>query len=157
MRSASDAPAPGRRGAAQVAPAGPALAPLPLLPRIRDRIAAHAEETYPREACGLLIGSESRTGDVVVVDAVPVPNRAADPLRAFRLDPDLGEGGRALASDGPGARIVGAYHSHPDRPPVPSNEDLAAAAPGLWYVAVSVRGGRALGRSAWRGRAPCPR
>lgn len=115
---------------------------------LRDQLARHAETAYPAEACGALLGRSNGPDLPAVTRAIALPNS----------DPSGGDGYRisandqgVLASDGHSReeRLVGFYHSHPDRPPRPSERDLRHGIPGLLYVAVSVRSGRAGARAAW--------
>lgn len=94
------------------------------------RIAREAAADPAREVCGLL------TGDDVVSGTIACANVAADPARAFEIDPaaliaahrDERRGGPALA---------GCYHSHPTGKAWPSARDAANAAPDgwLWLIA----------------------
>ncbi len=98
-----------------------------------DAILAHARADAPRECCGLLLGTRTRL-DV----AVPARNMLASPTR-FRIDPrDHFAALRSARSRG--IDVVGAYHSHPASPAVPSPRDLAEAAdPALLHLIASVR------------------
>ena len=98
----------------------------------RAAIIAHAVAAAPRECCGLLIGS-----DDVVEEAIPARNirggettyqiEPADHFAAIR---------RARAQ---GRAVVGAYHSHPRSPAVPSPTDLDEALdPVLLHLIVSL-------------------
>ncbi len=102
-----------------------------------------AEDAYPVECCGLLVGRRGAGSTAEVTRLAPSPNLAAsserleiDPGLYLRLHKEL-EGG--------GENIVGLYHSHPDYPAQPSPRDLAAAwdAELIWVV-VSVREGQAI-------------
>jgi proteasome lid subunit RPN8/RPN11 len=99
------------------------------------RIEAEARRAFPREACGLLLGTRDEAGRAHVARVVPAPNTASGPDR-FEIDPAL-----LLAlhreARGAGEAIVGHYHSHPNGSPAPSARDLAEAAwPGLvWLIA----------------------
>ncbi|MDT8435432.1 MAG: Mov34/MPN/PAD-1 family protein [Gemmatimonadota bacterium] len=131
----------------------PRLRPLPLPAGVRDRLARHAEAAWPAEACGILVGRADAGRDAPVDDAIPLPNLAGHPDRAWRLDP------LAIAARvPPGGRLLGFWHSHPDRSPLPSRRDVALALPGFWQVVIAVSGGRAGARAAWRPvRADAPR
>ncbi|MEZ4395258.1 MAG: Mov34/MPN/PAD-1 family protein, partial [Polyangiales bacterium] len=98
-----------------------------------------ASAAAPREACGLLLGG--REGEAAVVVAAPeTGNVAANPARAFEMDP-----GEVVALHGVaaarGLAVIGAWHSHPAGQASPSAEDLAAAWPG--HALLIVAGGRA--------------
>jgi proteasome lid subunit RPN8/RPN11 len=88
---------------------------------VLDAIAAHARTEAPRECCGLLIGANGR-----IDEAVPVENRAGDPLRRYEIDPR--EHIAAIKRcRGTASSVLGAYHSHPRSAPEPSPTDLAEA------------------------------
>ena len=80
----------------------------------------HALQQVPIECCGLLVGADRR-----IERAVPARNLLASPTR-YQVDPsDHFAAIRGTRSDG--LVVVGAYHSHPLGPPVPSATDLAEA------------------------------
>jgi [CysO sulfur-carrier protein]-S-L-cysteine hydrolase len=83
-------------------------------------IRSHAREASPHECCGLLVGTESGIDEAV---------RAANVLSSasrYQLDPQTHvETVRRLR--GTPRHIVGAYHSHPRSPAVPSPRDRAEA------------------------------
>jgi len=115
---------------------------------LRDQLAKHAEIAYPGEACGALLGRHDGLDLPAVTRAIPLPN--SDPSRGEGYQ--IGAADLGLLPSDEGCRqelLVGFYHSHPDRPPRPSERDLRNGVPGLLYVAVSVRSGRAGSRSAW--------
>jgi len=86
---------------------------------LRDKIRRHVVESYPHEACGLLIG---QGGQVTTV--IPSPNLSDSPEKNFEIDPALiiqhQKKGRAGNDD-----IIGHYHSHPDGKAQPSARDQA--------------------------------
>jgi desampylase len=88
--------------------------------RVLSAIVEHARRAAPNECCGLLIGTADR-----IDDSVPTTNLAYSPSR-FTVDP---REHLALAKRlrGSGRDIVGAYHSHPRSPAVPSPTDVAEA------------------------------
>jgi|YNPNPStandDraft_1061719.scaffolds.fasta_scaffold41714_2 proteasome lid subunit RPN8/RPN11 len=106
---------------------------------ILEAIRAHAEEEYPRECCGLLIGR--REPEAVVTAARRARNRYGKRVRdRFEMDPHdflQAEAEAARAA----AEILGFYHSHPDHPAWPSPSDLLQARPwpGYFHLIVAVR------------------
>ncbi|WP_341774611.1 C40 family peptidase [Burkholderia diffusa] len=81
--------------------------------RIKQAIAAHALAEYPRESCGLIVGTAA--GDVYL----PGRNIASPPMEQFALAPedyadaeDMGE-------------ILALVHSHPNGAAQPSMGDRA--------------------------------
>jgi proteasome lid subunit RPN8/RPN11 len=89
-------------------------------PGLLDRILEHARAEAPNECCGLVIGT-SRRLDV----AWPARNLLASPTR-FEVDPVDHFAAVRVARER-GLEVVGAYHSHPATPPVPSPRDLLEA------------------------------
>lgn len=87
----------------------------------RAAITAHAEADFPNEACGLLLGR--RLGDQILIsDAVPSANTAAEPAHRFEIDPGLRLRLQKAARTGSG-EIIGHYHSHPNGAAQPSATD----------------------------------
>ncbi len=131
---------------------------------IRNIIARHAEETYPDECVGLILGriDGARTE---VEDVFPAPNRwtadvgltAVDANHSLRdrfyLDPrDYLRAEREARSRN--LDVVGCYHSHPDHPAVPSPRDVTGAqgiggGSRFAFLIQSVREGRATELTAW--------
>lgn len=105
-------------------------------------IRRHAEDAYPLECCGILIGTFD-ADDRAVHAVVRCTNTAAgsrqttydiDPRELIRAQRDARERG---------LEIVGFYHSHPDHPARPSPTDLEQAHwIGCSYVIASVLSGR---------------
>lgn len=101
-------------------------------------IAAHARREAPRECCGLLLGTDTPVGDGPAIQrAEPTRNLAAeatrydiDPIDHFRILRDARRSGLT---------VLGAYHSHPNSPPVPSATDLAEGLPNFLYVIVTLK------------------
>lgn len=103
----------------------------------REAMIAHAREEAPLECCGLLLGT---TG--IVQDAVRTRNVRRSPT-VYLVDPaDHFAVIRRVRKEG--RTIVGAYHSHPRSPAVPSPVDLREAHDAeLLYVIVSLADPRA--------------
>lgn len=103
---------------------------------VAREIAEQAARAAPSEACGLLAGADGR-----ISHSFPVSNRASAPEAQFELDPR--EELIALnAIDKRGLKLLGAYHSHPESPPIPSGEDIAGAVDaGLMQLILSLDGG----------------
>lgn len=105
----------------------------------------HAEEAYPQECCGVLLGQNSE-----IVEVVRCNNVDVNPERRYTIDPaELISTQRSARERG--LNIIGFYHSHPDHPAQWSATDSREA---YWhecsYVIVSVSGGRADAVRAFR-------
>lgn len=119
-----------------------------------SRMKGLAEQGYPHEACGLLLG-RLEGGARRVVEARPAGNlnkeRAADrydldPADYRRIDEDARRRGLS---------VLGVYHSHPDHPSAPSETDRARAAE-VWgpfeswsYVILEVAKGQVASWRSW--------
>jgi proteasome lid subunit RPN8/RPN11 len=103
-----------------------------VLSAAREAMIAHARDEAPLECCGLLLGARG-----VVEEAVRARNLRRS-RTAYLVDPaDHFATIRRARKEG--RTIVGAYHSHPRSPAVPSPADLQEAQfPEFLYVIVSL-------------------
>ena len=106
-------------------------------------IRRHAEETYPHECCGVLLGTADGNQRVVRSSARCGNTRVDSPHNRYQIDPKelvrIQREGRERGED-----IVGFYHSHPDHPARWSPTDLEEAHwLGCSYVITSVAKGKA--------------
>jgi proteasome lid subunit RPN8/RPN11 len=126
---------------------------------------AHAEQQYPEECCGLLLGrsltDESEESRVQVEAICPAENVWEEQAT---LDDEAGIlNGKAhryrIASDfflrsqtyarGNGWDIIGIYHSHPDQAAIPSEWDRQWAWPEYSYMIISVLQGVVRDVQSW--------
>jgi proteasome lid subunit RPN8/RPN11 len=113
-----------------------------------QRIAAHAERTYPEECCGVMLGSDTG-GERMVQDTIEIDNsQDANRRRRFLVSPEQYRNAEQQAGERH-LELLGFYHSHPDHPAVPSAFDTEHALPWFTYVIVSVAGGTAARATAW--------
>ena len=107
---------------------------------VYEALRTHAEEIYPHECCGILLGKVTDTA-IEVHEASRAGNTRLDSAHnRYNIEPgDLIRAqreGRARSLD-----IVGFYHSHPDHPAFWSSTDLQEAHwYGCSYVITSVDG-----------------
>jgi proteasome lid subunit RPN8/RPN11 len=99
---------------------------------VLDAIVAQARAAAPLECCGLLIGA-----DDLIDEAHPAANVRRSRV-AFEIDPaahfDAIRKARTTKRS-----VIGAYHSHPGSPAVPSETDVREANdPHLLHVIVSL-------------------
>jgi [CysO sulfur-carrier protein]-S-L-cysteine hydrolase len=85
-----------------------------------DAMIDHARRDAPLECCGLLAAR-----DGVIDEAIPARNLEASSV-AFLIDP-ADHFAAVKRTRIEGRDIVGAYHSHPRSPAIPSATDLAEA------------------------------
>jgi proteasome lid subunit RPN8/RPN11 len=102
-----------------------------------DAMVSHVESTFPKEGCGLMVGS-----DGMVEEAVPVPNSYTGPQEDFFvIDPkDLHRVDRESREKG--LDVLGVFHSHPDCDAYFSKRDLEHSCPWFSYVVLSIKKGR---------------
>ena len=115
------------------------------------RVEIVAEEAYPEECCGLLIGFREPDGQVRVTEIAESSNVAPPPRRdRFEVDPAMRFAVMRRLRDGRD-QIVGHYHSHPDGPAEPSQHDASMAyEPELLWFIVAVTAGTAGELEAFR-------
>jgi proteasome lid subunit RPN8/RPN11 len=111
------------------------------------QIYAHAEETYPYECCGFLLGVFDDGG--LVREVRPAANLNTERTDRFEFDPVEHKQAQFDADDA-GLDVIGIYHSHPDWPPIPSQTDMNSAWENSYYLIVSVHEGKPFNTNVWR-------
>jgi proteasome lid subunit RPN8/RPN11 len=116
---------------------------------LRARLQSWAEEGYPHERCGLLLGRKH--ADVVSVDDVlPARNLNSDRARdRYEIDPQDLQRADAQARERQ-LDIVGVWHTHPDHPARPSDTDRAQAWEAWSYLILSVDAAGVQSMRSWR-------
>lgn len=114
-----------------------------------DQIRREAEQAYPHECCGILLGTMDAASRTITA-TVPCDNMSHEaPERRYSIDPQQVIAAMKLARTR-GENIIGFYHSHPGHPAQYSATDLAEA---HWmdcsYVIISVEEGRAMDTTAF--------
>ena len=105
---------------------------------IYTKIAAHLEDTFPKEGGGLLLGDANKRHRNVrmiltVENSFPLDeqhNRYELPINSIMNGEDVAE---EHAMD-----MIGVFHSHPNHPALPSDYDREKAWPWWSYLIVSV-------------------
>ena len=102
-----------------------------------DAMVSHAEATFPKECCGVMVGA-----DGLVHQAVALPNTYTGPQEDFFvMDPkDLHRVDREARERG--LDVLGVFHSHPNCDAYFSKRDLEHSCPWFSYVVLSVKNGR---------------
>ncbi|MEO6213871.1 MAG: M67 family metallopeptidase [Vicinamibacterales bacterium] len=111
-------------------------------------IRTHAAAAYPHECCGALLGRVDRD-ERIITEAWPIANGASDRARRFTVSAGDYQGAETRARLA-GLALLGFYHSHPDAPAAPSQEDLARAWPNFNYIIVSVVKAMPAELTCWR-------
>lgn len=137
-----------------------------LRPDQMQAMQAHAEQTYPEECCGLLLGIYDASHDRAQVQELrPVSNTWTEEVNPFAesdrtpdtsskrnrfwIDPQILLSAQRECRDR-GWNILGVYHSHPDHPAVPSERDRQLAWSGYSYPILSVTAQHVTDCQSWR-------
>jgi proteasome lid subunit RPN8/RPN11 len=116
-----------------------------LSPAQIKQITDAAEAAYPAESCGLLVGRTQPRGDIEVMRVVESPNLSATQANdRFEVDPQMRL--KVMREvENTADRLIGLFHSHPDRPAQPSATDLENVwEPDLVWLITSVVDGQAV-------------
>jgi proteasome lid subunit RPN8/RPN11 len=108
----------------------------------------HAEQAYPNECCGAMIG-RIEDGGKFVQRAIRLENAFGGPQAArYEIRPeDLLEADRAARRDG--LDLIGIYHSHPDCDAYFSATDLRNSCPWYSFLVLSIRSGHFDHATSW--------
>src|SRR5690606_26495249 len=94
----------------------------------------HAQQEYPREACGVIGGVDNQA-----LTIVPLANISPTPEQHYRID-DAGLTQTLFDLQNRGWSLIGFYHSHPQGDPIPSTTDIQQATyPNTPYVIIGLR------------------
>lgn len=111
----------------------------------------HAEESYPYECCGVMIGEKGDPSEgITLLRVVPAENQEKERMQdRFVMDPLF----YLKTEEGlnPEERIIGFYHSHPDCPEIPSETDRTYAQgwPGFIWTIHRVEQGVHVSSRSW--------
>ncbi len=103
---------------------------------IIDAVISHARQDFPLEACGMLGGADALVSEHYPMANIDKSNEhfTMEPKEQFAVVKDL----RAK-----GKEMLAIYHSHPETPARPSEEDIRLAlTPNVSYLIVSLAGAR---------------
>lgn len=112
-------------------------------------MAAHLEPAYPNEGCGIMVGdTEGTTLRLSRVVGAENLNKERGRDR-FEIDPLFYL--QTERSCGPGEKVIGFFHSHPDCPEIASETDrqFARGWPGFVWIIYRVEQGIATSVRAW--------
>jgi proteasome lid subunit RPN8/RPN11 len=109
---------------------------------------AHAQQTYPNECCGAMLGSAA-DGVKQVREILPLENAFEGAQAArYELRPeDLLAADRAARERR--MELIGIYHSHPDCDAYFSQTDLKNSCPWYSFVVLSIRHGEFHHANSW--------
>jgi proteasome lid subunit RPN8/RPN11 len=102
---------------------------------------SHAEATYPRECCGVMIGSISSDGKRVVEARALDNTYTGGQEDRYEIRPqDLLQADRDARKQG--YDLIGIFHSHPDCAAYFSKTDLENSCPWYSFVVLSIQSGK---------------
>lgn len=127
-----------------------------------EAMRSHAEQAYPHECCGVLLGTVASQNYKKLVAVRAVENTWSEDIaqelqddgsltktRRYSIAPQVMlEAMRDARKQG--LDLIGIYHSHPDHPAVPSECDRRLAWPQYSYVILSVLQGIAQDIQSWQ-------
>lgn len=105
-----------------------------------EQMVAHVRSTFPKEGCGILLGTEE--GDMRTAQVAITCENAYDGDQSdfFVLDPkDFQRADKEAVARG--LSIVAIYHSHPDCDAYFSKRDLENSNPWFSFVVLSIKNG----------------
>lgn len=139
-----------------------------ILPKdVHNQMVSWANDAYPHEGCGLLIGRFRSNGEKKVVRFAPLSNELlrdttvkAVTLPQDRQGPGAGKtefvmspeefNQETLKAEKENLDVVGVVHTHPDHPPRPSQVDASQPFLAQWSnVIVSVENGKTKQMKSW--------
>jgi proteasome lid subunit RPN8/RPN11 len=99
---------------------------------VLDDLVSHAQEGFPLEVCGILGGTDESVSAIYRMTNTDASNEhfMMDPKEQFAVVKDLRSKGLSM---------LAIYHSHPESPARPSEEDIKLAlTPGVSHVIISL-------------------
>jgi len=114
-----------------------------------DEMYRDALRSFPDECCGFFFGKEE-AGERMVTEILVVNNsKEGDKRRRFEIAPKDYLNAERFAED-KGLELLGVYHSHPNHPALPSEQDRVAAQPYFSYIIISVKQDEIAGIRSWQ-------
>lgn len=120
-----------------------------VIPQVHyDNLLICAQENESEEVCGILSGTYGSSVSSVE-NIIPVENIATNPSNRYRIDPEeLLHHIEEIETHG--RDVVGFFHSHPHRPPHPSETDREQATwDGYSYLIINLEGETSIGSWRW--------
>ncbi len=107
-------------------------------PLAYDIMTEDAIGSYPDECCGFFFGEEDASGNRAITHVLVVNNaKEGDKKRRFEISPKDYMKAERFAEDN-SLQLLGVYHSHPNHPAIPSEQDRLSAQPYFSYIIIAV-------------------
>jgi proteasome lid subunit RPN8/RPN11 len=118
-------------------------------PIAQELITDDALRTYPDECCGFFFGNESPDDRTISEIQIVANAKVGDKRKRFEIAPKDYLQAEEFA-DKRNLQLLGVYHSHPDHPAIPSEQDRQSAQPWFSYIIISVTGNKIDDIRSWR-------
>jgi proteasome lid subunit RPN8/RPN11 len=105
--------------------------------------------SYPDECCGFMFGSEAREIRNISIATPVINSKQGDKRRRFEISAKDYMNAERYAEEN-GLSLLGIYHSHPEHPAIPSEQDRLSAQPFFSYVIISIVDQKFVALTSWR-------
>lgn len=113
------------------------------------QLSEDALRTFPDECCGFLLGLEKH--DYRAIEEIIVVNNAKEGDKRRRFEITAKDYLKAEQyAENKGLTLLGVYHSHPNHPSVPSEQDRVVAQPYFSYLIIAVREKKVVSIQSWK-------
>lgn len=106
-------------------------------PHIRQLMLEDAMQAFPDECCGFFYGEEINDKRYIKSMLIVENAQIGDKRRRFEISPKDYLRAEEYAEE-QGLQLLGVYHSHPNSPAFPSEQDRQAAQPFFSYIIMSI-------------------
>ena len=103
----------------------------------KDEMIADGINSFPDECCGFMFGTEDGNTRTVTTSLVVHNSKEGDKRRRFEISAMDYMNAERYADDN-NLLLLGIYHSHPNHPSIPSEDDRVAAQVYFSYVIISI-------------------
>jgi len=118
-------------------------------PIAQELMIEDALRTFPDECCGFFFGKESGNNRSVTEIQIVTNAKEGDKRKRFEISPKDYLQAEEFAEERK-LQLLGVYHSHPNHPAVPSEQDRLAAQPYFSYIIISVFGKKVRDIRSWQ-------
>lgn len=115
---------------------------------IQNELIRDALRTFPNECCGFLLGRETENNRVIEEIIIVDNSKEGDKRRRFEITAKDYLQAEQHA-DEKNLTLLGVYHSHPNHPSVPSEQDRVVAQPFFSYIIVAVKENEFVSLQSW--------
>uniref|UniRef100_A0A7C3RKF2 M67 family peptidase n=1 Tax=Dictyoglomus thermophilum TaxID=14 RepID=A0A7C3RKF2_DICTH len=97
----------------------------------------HAIDEYPKEACGIF-GGNTKEEKFIIEKVYKVKNASLSPYNSYLIDP-LDELYVFRDIEKNGLKMLGVYHSHPEKGVEPSLDDINHMLKDIFYLILAIK------------------